>query len=118
MKALLLVLVLLVAGCSSPSPSSEPRLTIAQGELRGVADGDVTAFHNVPYAAPPVGPLRWAPPRPPASWAGERDETAPGSRCPQPDPSGKVSGAEDCLTLSVHRPASGDKRPVLLWIHG
>jgi para-nitrobenzyl esterase len=89
------------------------------------ADGKVRAFKGIPYAAPPVGDLRWQPPQPAAKWKGERDATAFGARCMQapiyedmvfrdPGPS------EDCLTLNVWTPAKAKKGslPVMVWIYG
>jgi para-nitrobenzyl esterase len=101
----------------------------AYGKLRGteIADG-VLAWRGVPYAAPPVGPLRLRPPAPPERWAGIRDALGYGNRSLQPEP---VTAAgpplppmdEDCLYLNVTAPAAAmspgaERRPVLLWIHG
>lgn len=85
---------------------------VKQGALRGsVKDG--VAYHlGVPYAAPPVGDLRWKPPAAAPGWTGERDATKAGASC---------QAAEDCLFLNVVRPASakaGDRLPVMVWIHG
>jgi para-nitrobenzyl esterase len=78
-------------------------------------------FLGIPYAAPPVGPLRWRPPQPPARWTGIREATAFAPHCPQP-PSGfgVASTSENCLYLSVFVPAGAPGRhlPVLVWIHG
>jgi carboxylesterase type B len=74
-----------------------------------------------PYAAAPVGDLRWAPPQPAKSWTGERDATKPGSPCRQLNsPIADLSGTnEDCLFLNVTTPSTpADKNPVMVWIHG
>lgn len=98
----------------------------ASGRVRGRPSRGAWTFRGIPYAAPPVGPLRFAPPRPPSPWAGVRDATEFGPVAAQ-RPSGLESmlGAgrptmsEDCLTLNVWTPAADDgRRPVLVWIHG
>ena len=89
---------------------------------------DVTVYRGLPYAAPPVGDLRWRPPQPPLPWSGVREATIFPSSAPQP-PGGVISlfgtrpGAamdEDCLYLNVWTPAdAADTRlPVMVWIHG
>ena len=103
-----------------------PVVETASGRLRGVERDGVRAFLGIPYAAPPVGPLRFAAPVPPAAWAGERDAGAFGPAAPQqPDalvtrlglfPEGPQ--AEDCLTLNVWTPAAGGRRAVMVWLHG
>jgi para-nitrobenzyl esterase len=100
---------------------------IEQGRLRGVAtaDGIVHAYRGIPYAEPPVGPLRWRPPRPPASWDGVRRADSYGPAAPQPPvPArslyhpGPEPRSEDCLYLNVWTAAGpGDRRPVLVWFH-
>ncbi|MET9610655.1 carboxylesterase family protein [Streptomyces sp. NPDC006512] len=98
------------------------------GRLRGATEDGLIVFRAVPYAAPPVGDLRWRPARPHPGWAGTRDATADGPSAPQPyreggDPvlggHGSPPFDEDCLTLNVWTPAAdGARRPVLVWIHG
>src|SRR5213075_279186 len=91
---------------------AEPvKLRTASGVVVGASEGGVNTFKGVPFAKPPVGPLRWQPPQP-VSWTGERDATKFALPCPQPINAngtangGGVSGAtsEDCLYLNVWAP--------------
>lgn len=106
---------------------------IETGTVRGIACGwpSITAFYGIPYAAPPVGALRWRPPQPAVAWQGVRDCARPCARCPQ---LGVGKGTfyekefypyeeemrEDCLYLNVWSPAQTpeEKLPVIFWIHG
>src|SRR3954454_16593245 len=111
--------------------SDETVLTIAQGTLRGsVADNGARVWRGIPYAAPPVGPLRWKAPRPPQPWQGELAALHNGSasvqnlRLPHPfvdDDGDGLVGSEDCLYLNVFAPADAspaDALPVMYFIHG
>ncbi|HZC99539.1 MAG TPA: carboxylesterase family protein [Actinomycetes bacterium] len=97
-------------------------VTTESGPVRGMAGATVRSFLAIPYAAPPVGELRWRPPQPAARWRGLRDATKPAPYCPQPPtPYGRASTSEDCLYLNVLTPADAnpaDRYPVLFWIHG
>ncbi|WP_326836785.1 carboxylesterase family protein [Amycolatopsis rhabdoformis] len=89
------------------------------GSVRGEVREGVGRFLGVPYAEPPVGELRFRPPRPVARWAGVRDATRFASRAPQPEVTGRgFTGEEDCLHVNVYAPASPGPHPVLVWIHG
>jgi len=90
------------------------------GQLQGAVEGSYRAFRGIPFAAPPVGDLRWHPPEPPASWQGVREATAFGNVCPQVDFSGMPLGNEDCLTLNVYavNPPASSRQPVIVFIHG
>ena len=111
---------------SAQTPVPTARTT--QGEVMGkwIRDGKEKAFLGLPYAAPPIGPLRWKPPGPPTRWSGMRDATKFGNRCQQwhiwNDYIFTDAGPnEDCLYLNVYEPAAakqGDKLPVMVWIHG
>lgn len=98
-----------------------------RGKVRGQmsADGQVRTFLGIPYAAPPVGMLRWKPPQPPAKWRGVRPATSFGPHCMQPHLYADMifrdsGGSEDCLTLNVWTPArkKSANLPVMVWIHG
>ncbi|MDW5593764.1 carboxylesterase family protein [Conexibacter stalactiti] len=97
------------------------------GRVRGTVEDGVAVFRGVPYAAAPVGSLRFAPPVAPASWDGERDATAYGPAAPQIGLDGVAAeifapafpSGEDCLSLNVWTPdLGGAGLPVLVWIHG
>lgn len=107
--------------------AAEPvKVHIDSGLLVGSANREVLSFKGVPYAAAPVGALRWAPPQRPAGWSGERAADQYGLICPQPvnaDGKPNEGGAfgatsEDCLFLNVWAPTGARKAPVMLWIHG
>ncbi|BDX34154.1 carboxylic ester hydrolase [Mycobacterium antarcticum] len=129
--ALLLVMMVLLAGCArgdgaapatSASAPTDPAIAeTATGAVRGTVTPEHRLFAGIPYAAPPVGPLRWQPPAPAAPWQGARDATHTGARCMQ-DASDMELGrqtSEDCLTLNVWTPPPSDrKRAVMVWIHG
>ncbi len=104
------------------SERGSPLVVIDAGALRGASAGGVDRFLAIPYAAPPLGPLRLAPPVPPEPWEQERDATQAGPTCLQPAAVvGGIGGDEDCLTLNVHRPvgrSAADSLPVMVWIHG
>jgi len=97
---------------------------VAQGALHGATAEAVTSFKGVPFAAAPVGDLRWRPPAAPKPWTGVREATAYGPACMQMGQArsgGTVNQSEDCLYLNVWAPASarpGRKLPVMVWIHG
>lgn len=97
---------------------------IDAGTLRGSVEGEVAVFKGIPFAAPPVGPLRWRAPQPVAHWGGVREARAFGNACLQPprrpdEPDLRVPASEDCLYLNVWRPLRArGKLPVMVWIHG
>jgi carboxylesterase type B len=107
-----------------PAAATAPGRVVGldSGAVRGVRAGGVESYLGIPYAAPPVGPLRWSPPRPPARWRGVRDATAFGPRCAAlASSNGPRSEAEDCLRINVQRPVGarrGDRLPVYVFIHG
>ncbi len=95
------------------------------GALRGVDQDGLRVFKGVPYAAGPVGALRWKPPVAAPAWSGVRDALDFGPVCYQPKPraggiysSTLKTMSEDCLSLNVWAPDAAKKAPVLVWIHG
>lgn len=117
-----------MAGCGgSSSPSIQPSCTntstikcTQSGAVQGVATGSLDAFRGIPYAAPPVGDLRWKVPQPPASWTGVLDASKFGNVCPQINYGGQQVGDEDCLTLNVFVSQSppSQNQPVMVYFHG
>jgi para-nitrobenzyl esterase len=133
----LFVLQLGVAGCtaqpisdqptlqpSAAPPAAGPTVKVESGTVQGVLADGVIAFKGIPYAAPPVGDLRWAPPQPVAPWAGVRPATVFGPDCMQlanGDEPIRTTPSEDCLYVNVWQPADaepGSQLPVMVWIHG
>ena len=92
----------------------------------GEAMERANVFRNIPYAAAPIGALRWTPPRPAPPWSGARDAVKAGPSCPQvmnADGSPNLGGAngptsEDCLQLNVFAPKQAKAAPVMVWLHG
>jgi para-nitrobenzyl esterase len=100
-------------------------IQIDSGPLRGTDDGRLLSYQGIPYAAPPVGVLRWTPPQAPQAWTETFDADRPGSACVQNADLGAFAtpgGSEDCLYLNVNAPRAatqaGKPLPVFVWIHG
>lgn len=113
----------LLGGCANGDGHDPWVVVTAAGPVRGTVDGGQRSFRGLPYAAPPVGPLRWAAPRPVEAWTVVRDATRFATVCPQPvtDTTGRpaVLGNEDCLYLNVDAPGDSDRPlPVLVFLHG
>ena len=111
------------AAPSLTRPACTPGTTVrtADGAVCGLTRDAVTDYLGIPYAAPPVGPLRWRAPRPAPPWRGVLPATRPGHTCPAPGLKGGMVGREDCLNLNVQVPAgteAGADLPVMVRIHG
>jgi para-nitrobenzyl esterase len=115
-------LLVLAAVRLAAAQATEP-VPLDAGRITGTVEDGVRVFKGIPYAAPPVGDLRWKPPQTVEPWDGARACTAFGPACPQPDRA-RIAGAvwredEDCLYLNVWAPTDvADKLPVMVWIHG
>ena len=126
--ACVLTIAALTSMLSAPLHADSLTVNTAQGKAHGNAinNGQVKAFLGLPYAAAPVGALRWKAPQPPAKWNGERDATSYGAHCAQNHVYDDLVfedsvQSEDCLFLNVYAPASSQpksKLPVMFWIHG
>jgi para-nitrobenzyl esterase len=107
---------------SPPACASGTTVQTSSGPVCGIVTSGVTEWLGIPYAAPPVGNLRWQPPQPLTPWTTTRPATAFGASCLQtPNPIAKLTTpvSEDCLFVNVVRPANaGSKLPVLVHIHG
>jgi para-nitrobenzyl esterase len=104
-----------------------PIVEVSNGKLQGVEEHGMLAFKNIPYAASPVGELRWRPPQPAQNWQGVRDSSRFGQACLQPMVEGLnpelIPGSEDCLKLNIYTPKPAKNLPiknlpVMVWIHG
>ena len=119
-----LVLLLTTFALKSFASSDTPIAKIETGSLQGATEYNMNVFKGIPYAAPPVGDLRWRPPQPAASWSGTRDASKFGDSCPQMYVKNlsaglDLPGNEDCLKLNVFTPRKhGKDLPVMVWIHG
>lgn len=105
---------------ASGCPSNDAHIACTEtGPVRGVGQGATLAFKGIPYAAPPVGSLRWKPPAPAGRWESVRDGSRFGPVCPQ-IVGGEVKGEEDCLYINVWRPREQPNQllPVMIWLHG
>jgi para-nitrobenzyl esterase len=107
-------------GTAAPAPAV---VSTTGGEARGVRTGGALSFYGIPYAAPPVGDLRWQQPLVAQPWHGVLDASRRGHPCMQTTPTGSLadSASEDCLFVNLSRPATdrpGRKLPVMVWIHG
>lgn len=134
------VVVLFIQACAdkpapvarTPDPATSRKLVAGEiiGEATPVGGAYAHAWRAIPYAAAPIGDLRWRAPRPPVSWEGARETLVDARPCPQLTNAinangakpGQLFGVEDCLTLDIYAPAdaleSDAPLPVMVWIHG
>ena len=111
---------------TTPVLAQSVSVKTSAGVVVGKASDRANTFLNIPFAAAPVGDLRWSPPQPAPAWTGARDATRAGPSCPQPmlpndmPNGGGANGpvSEDCLQLNVFTPKQAKGAPVMVWIHG
>jgi len=109
----LLILILFAAGLSN-AQSIKPIVKTNKGYVRGINENGIVVFKGIPYAAPPVGSLRFKPTKEHAAWTDTLAATEFGAIATQ-----SSGGSEDCLTLNVYTPQIDKaKRPVVVWVHG
>ncbi|MET9255618.1 carboxylesterase family protein [Streptomyces sp. NPDC003717] len=108
----------------TPDRKPTPTVPTSDGPVRGTTEDGIRRYVGIPYAAPPVGDLRWTPPRRPAPWTAPLDAVAYGPVCAQDTTCfpgfGHHSDTEDCLYLNVYAPegTGQDPLPVMVWIPG
>src|SRR5438309_6881418 len=111
-----------VALCTCTCTASAQSVPVDGGIVAGKAWKESILFRGIPFAAPPIGELRWKPPQPVSAWKGVRASVEQPASCLQNDYGWNhgdfVIGNEDCLTLDVRTPSLRAKLPVLVWIHG
>jgi para-nitrobenzyl esterase len=128
LSAFAMTMAALILGSSTMANAKSLKVKTEQGRVQGktINGGKVRAFLGLPYAAPPIGSLRWKAPEPALKWKGARDASRYGARCAQGDYADDMSFQdngpnEDCLFLNVYAPADASnksKLPVMFWIHG
>ena len=121
----LLPLSLLAMSCASVGQVTDKKIvTTENGMVRGVKlDDEITSYKGIPYATPPVGPLRWRAPQRHRGWSNVFEATDFGPACMQPERQGQRKAqtpkSEDCLSLNIWSPKKQrSPSPVMVWIHG
>jgi para-nitrobenzyl esterase len=127
--ATLMLTLLALAGCgggssnatntSGTTNTTQVMVTTDKGVVAGSGTSTMREFLGIPYAAPPIGNLRWMAPQPAAAWSSPLTATSFAPHCAQPaSPFGTASTSEDCLYLNVYAPVGAGPFPVMVWIHG
>jgi len=121
--AAILVCVSLVFSANILAAPPVDQVKVDSGQLKGEISGGVVSFKGIPYAAPPIGDLRWRAPQPVAPWSGVRSAANFGADCVQAPPGPQpfaVAPSEDCLYLNVWAPVDRTSKamPVMVWIYG
>ncbi|WEK47828.1 MAG: carboxylesterase family protein [Candidatus Andeanibacterium colombiense] len=124
MKKIFPFLALAAACVAAPTLAEDTDVTIETGALKGTDEAGVLSWKGIPFAAAPVGELRWRDPQPAAKWQGTRSASAYGNDCMQVPFGGDAAPLgtppnEDCLYANVWRPAKASRKlPVVFWIYG
>lgn len=119
LTAIILLLITLPFGVFADEKKPDV-IQLDSGPISGKVEDGVRIFSGIPYAAPPIGELRWKPPQKIASWTQVRNSTDFGPSCPQPKQQDTGKFSEDCLYLNVWTTAKkpDERLPVMVWIHG
>ena len=123
MRIALIAAFLAASGLAQAAVSTQ-KVPTDKGLVIGVSDSGVDVFKGIPFAAPPVGPLRWRAPQPAEEWKGVRAADKYGATCmqevkkPPQTVIPRETQSEDCLTLNVFLPVNAKQLPVMVWIHG
>ena len=112
------VLAFLNVATVDAAVSTDPAIVQTdKGAVHGTLDGNLRVFLGIPFAAPPVGPLRFSAPKPATAWSGVREAAQAAPGCPQAGPA-TLNTSEDCLYLNVWAPVGASKAPVYVFIYG